>query len=194
MELLYTLPNEKILRKLASDLPAYMYPNAIPNAMIWEGALTNDQCDAIISEMKDVEPYEFHGCDAVTREAERPLSSVFDPITMFLFEMNEEWWKFNIANDPAVWFQTYMDGNSYQGHTDSSLCQTRKLTAIALLSREYEYAGGELVLYADTEQHTVTKERGTMCVFPAWLPHAVLPVTSGLRQTVNLGVWGPPFK
>ncbi len=194
MDLLYTVPNEKNLRSLADKLPAYMHPNPMPSAVIWENALSDEQCDAIIFEMNQVESYAFPGCNAVTREVLSPLSSNFDPITSFLLEANKDWWKFELDTEPAVWFQTYKEGNSYKVHSDSSLCQTRKLTAVALLSKEYEYAGGELILLNNTEQHAVPKTRGTMCAFPAWLQHTVLPVTSGLRQTVNLGVWGPPFR
>lgn len=189
----YTIPRRRKIGETYLKVPQWMWPNPYPHAVVSEGYLNDSQCDAIIEEMDKLEPYEFHGCNAITRESPRPLPDYLNPILERTFMADFEYWNFVVV-EAAAWYQTYRPGDSYQIHSDSMIGTTRKLTTIALLSDHSDYRGGELRVIPHPEYEVIPKTRGTLVTFPAWLLHEVLPVTWGTRKTLNLGMYGPPFK
>ena len=193
----YTVPSEQTLIQYASSTPAYMRPSLLPEAAVVPGWLSDSQCDAIIEESLKVEPYQFKTCGAATREIlKTPLPAVFDPISDLTYALNRQYWNFDIDHDPAAWMQTYTQMGDYKRHTDGAHGQTRKLTAVALLSEPHAYVGGDLRLLEiiGSEDFVVPPIRGTVVVFMPWQPHQVDLVHLGIRQTINMGFWGPPFK
>jgi hypothetical protein len=190
----YSVPSLEELKHIVTPVPMYMRPTLLPYFVVCEGALSNEICDSIIYTLMKEDGYRFEGCEAETRECSRPLHPVLNPIFQFTWSMNSIWWNFVLDNEPGAWLQTYEVGDSYDTHTDGSLGQTRKLTTIALLSDPADYDGGQLRMIPYPEQHHIPKTRGTLCVFPPWMLHDVSPVERGLRQTINMGFWGPPFR
>jgi predicted 2-oxoglutarate/Fe(II)-dependent dioxygenase YbiX len=191
---IYTIPRAERLEELKSIVPDYMRPNNIvPQAVVGVGVLTADECDRIIEATMQEEVYSFHGCNAETRECSRPLHHSLNPIVSFTMRTNHQYFGFRLDPEPAAWLQTYTKSDSYQIHADSMPAQIRKLTTVALLSDPNDYSGGELRVIPWPEYETIPKQRGTLVTFPAWMLHEVLPVTGGVRQTINLGYWGPPF-
>lgn len=190
----YSIPNSRYLRTAEEATPDYMYPSPNPLAIVWEGALSHEVCNAILDKYMDEEPYPFTGCDANTRECPRPLGSVLDPIRNFGLDVNDFWWKFYLGKNPGAWLQSYEVGDGYQLHMDGTIGQTRKLTVIALLTEPSNYEGGTLRVVSPPSEFDIPKTRGTMCVIPAWTLHDVTPVERGFRQTLNLGFYGPPFR
>jgi hypothetical protein len=190
----------KEIRNVKEHTPKYMVPSAIPSAVYEVGALSNDVCDNLIDYCMGAETYSFHGCDAITREQARPLSDVFDPILDFGLYANDGFFRFELRNfdltlyNTAAWLQTYEVGDSYLMHKDSEIGQSRKLTVVALLTDSSEYEEGDLQLIIPPEVYNIPRNRGTMVAFPSWVLHQVTPVEQGIRQTINLGFWGPPFK
>lgn len=190
-----TIPNAQQLDQIYKRTPDYMKPNLQPYAVVFEEVLSNRHCDFILEETKVVETYGFHGCNAHTRECVRPLSNSLAPILDVLKFANDYYFKFDIdADDPAAWLQSYGVGQDYQTHADGAPGQSRKLTAVAMLTDPIAYAGGELVFNVSQAKVEAPRSRGTVIVFPAFVTHQVNPVVFGYRQTINLGVWGPPFK
>jgi PKHD-type hydroxylase len=79
-------------------------------------------------------------------------------------------------------------------YTQGAIGFSRKLTSVILLTDPSEYEGGALSLLIYPELIDIPKTRGTMVVFPSWLLHQVSPVENGIRQTLNVGFYGPPFR
>lgn len=195
MKQLYTIPDWDYIVQTANAVPDYMSPNKSPYAIVGEGALSDETCDTILESYNGTEPYKFDHCDATTREAVRPLTKCFEPVVEFTLQANESCWGFNLDEKSAAGFlQTYVIGDSYQIHADGVLGQTRKLTTIVMLSNQDNYKGGELRLIPYPMARVIPPTRGTMVTFPSWLFHEVLPVQRGFRQTLNLGIWGPPWR
>ncbi len=190
----YTYPDNQLIEQTAANTPEYMHPNEQPWAVVYEGLLSDAECDEIVRTQMKIEPYEFEHCGAVTRECNRPLHESLHPIWSFIHQMNDIFWDFDVDPTGGAWLQTYEAGGDYQLHMDGSIGQTRKLTAVAMLSKPEDYKGGDLCLHVVPNREVIPNTRGTICVFPHWLIHDVTPVTWGLRQTINLGLWGPPFK
>ena len=187
-------PSFDLIKALAEKVPAYMSPSILPQAVICKEFLDPLVCQKIKEYFNTTDEYSFHGCDALTKEAFPPLGEAFKEILEITRRVNDLWWEFALYEETAAWFQTYFAGNKYQLHKDSSIGQNRKLTAVVLLSNPSEYEGGTLRLVPYPDAYEVPKEQGTVCIFPSWIHHEVLPITSGKRQTLNVGFWGPQFK
>lgn len=192
---LQTIPSMDQMQQVSETMPSYMYPNTMPYAVLSAAHLSREDCERIIWETRVVETHGFHGCNAHTRECVRPLSDCLKPILDLLLFANEYFFKFDInADEPAAWLQSYGIDQDYHDHTDGSPGQSRKLTAVAMLSDENSYEGGHLYFDIGQKKVKAPREQGTIVVFPAWVTHRVTVVDHGYRQTINLGVWGPPFR
>ena len=190
---LTTYPTLEQLEELNTKTPAYMVPNKIPYAAIGEGWLTDEQCDAILDKYMSLESYSFNHCNAMTRECGRPLDQVLDPMQNFARKMNDLFWKYDLRGADA-WLQTYEPPNDYQKHMDVVPGQNRKLSAVLMLTESNDYMGGDLGIYTWPDKFYVPRTRGTVVVFQSWLVHFVSPVFVGIRQTINMGFWGPNFR
>jgi hypothetical protein len=190
----FTLPAGNFIEEAAQRTPFYMYPNRLPHAVVGVKALSPEQCQAILTQGMELESYNFGSCGAETREYPLELPNELLPIVAFAEVCNERYWEFDLDGEPMSWLQTYKEGGDYHIHTDSDLGQSRKLTAVAMLSSSRAYQGGTLEILPTGENYGVPKYRGTIVVFPSWLPHRVTPVVAGIRQTINLGFFGPPFR
>lgn len=194
---IYSFPSSEDLQSRIQRTPSYMRPSDLPHALISVGEIAEDRCDEIIRDFMKIEPYQFHGCDAITREMTPTAlwdNHTLDDVIELTHQFNALYWKFDLDPCPGAWMQTYVPGGNYHIHTDSASGQNRKLTAVLLLSDERAYKDGKLTLMAYPEQFIVPRTRGTLVVFPSWVLHRVGVVTAGLRQTINLGFWGPSFK
>ena len=80
----------------------------------------------------------------------------------------------------------YFEGDHYDIHFDGFT--PRKISLTIQLSDPDNYTGGELEIGLPNNPVTAPKEVGTAILFPSWMPHAVKPVTSGIRY--SLVAWG----
>lgn len=193
---IYTIPEVSDIMAYYRETPGYMHPTMQPYAVVFEGALTGEECDRIIETQEKLRPYKFEHCNALTRECERPITEDLMPISQILEVANESCFEYDIDwESTTAWLQTY-DGtdSSYQKHMDGAIGQTRKLTAVAFLTSVSDYTGGHLILDIPPNQWFPNDHRGSVVVFPGWVSHEVTPLKLGIRQTINMGVWGPPFK
>lgn len=188
---LYTFPTEEDLAQRAAYTPQFMRPSVTPYAAAFEGFLNDAECDAILESLGQLEPYAVLGCGAITREclADPTLNSIETAARA----MNRLFWQYELDPGQHSWLQTYEAGGKYKLHADGSPGQTRKMTAVAMLSKPEDYRGGALRLHVNPKSHQVPRTRGTVVVFQPWIEHEVLPVFAGTRQTINMGFWGPPF-
>jgi hypothetical protein len=192
MVAIWTFPSPNDLGLLAGGTPEFMRPNEVPFAALVESHLSDAQCDAILEALNPLEGYRHKGCDAWTREiAEHPS---LDPIEEAARYLNFMYWEYVLDPGQYSWLQTYEKDQGYQRHADGRPGQMRKLTAVAMLSDENDYDGGVLRLHWRPTTFGTKLPRGSIVVFQPWVEHDVTPVTRGVRQTINMGFWGPPFK
>jgi PKHD-type hydroxylase len=96
----------------------------------------------------------------------------------------------------APQYTSYGPGQRYDWHLDlgaSSTPSVRKLSLTVQLTEESEYAGGDLE-FLSGRVGPRPKAIGTATFFPAFLPHRVSPVTSGLRRSLVAWACGPSFR
>jgi len=84
----------------------------------------------------------------------------------------------------------YTYGNYYDNHVDNfSSNLDRRLSFIVLLSDSKEYGNGDLVINGKT----MTREQGSIIVFPSNYMHKVNYVGFGERWVLITWAWGPTF-
>lgn len=192
--MIITYPAMDVLEKLASKTPDYMRPNTQPYTISAPGILTADECKAISEAGNKLDGYTFHGCHASTREFDRPLDELISPVINFTKFVNDTFFDFNLDEDPAAWLQTYSPGDNYQLHMDGAPGQTRKLTAVVMLSNESDFSGGTFEILNYPQRVTIPHSQGTVIIFGPWVLHEVNQITSGIRQSLNVGFFGPTFR
>jgi PKHD-type hydroxylase len=85
-------------------------------------------------------------------------------------------------------YDWHIDGTADSDPTDI------KLTGLLNISTE-PYTGGEFQFFKDGIKTAPELDMpGNMIVFPAYTPHRVLPVTSGVRRTISIWIYGPKFR
>lgn len=189
-----TFPDEQTIQDTIGVTPEIMRRNYQPFAVMASEYLTRSQCDEIVSLFNDEEPYVHDHCGAVTRQLLPPMRGALRVVEDFALGMNKLYWQYDLDPDAISWLQTYKTGGDYQSHADTYVGQSRKLTAVVILSKPEDYVGGELLINAWPSTLNPPPAQGSIVIFQPWLMHQVTPVTEGVRQTINMGFWGPQFK
>lgn len=110
-------------------------------------------------------------------------------VTEAIAKYNSEFSCFKPTKDYGYNCLRYYPGGKYEFHTDQHCDENREITMIIQLNDDYE--GGQLVhansvylLGDDDSFHNLTA--GDICIFPSnfMYPHAIKPVTSGVRYSI----------
>lgn len=90
----------------------------------------------------------------------------------------------------------YQSEQEVQGHYDWHIDagggnpSTRKISFTAQLSDPNDYEGCELIINNHGNELIGTKERGSIHLFPSYMPHRVTPVTKGERYALVIWIHG----
>lgn len=181
-----TIPSETELEMMTSSKRHGVHPSWVP--WIVTHHLPQYYVEQILAAKSD--DHQFPRCGAVTSEV--PLEALGEVIDILL-DANDQYFHYNLDFFEG-WVQTYRSGGHYPLHMDGIPGETRKLTALVMLSHESEYNGGDLIFRIPPRDIIARKVRGIVYIYPHWVLHEVSLVTYGLRQTLNLGAWGPEFR
>ena len=124
---------------------------------------------------------------------EELLSPIGCVVQSYMVEANKIW-GYDIRRLEKVQMSKYVEGGHYGWHIDSKEPvnnEQRKLSISILLNDDFE--GGGLELQSNKDEN-VLKYQGDIVVFPSFLQHRVLPVTSGTRYTAVSWAYGPTFR
>ena len=119
-----------------------------------------------------------------------------------VFEANTMLWNFDIKGIcEDILYLTYNKGQHYQLHSDviwdnlNTDTPNRKCTFILQLSNPKDYKGGEVIVgLGGLDELIIPKAKGSLTVFPSFLPHKVSEVTKGTRQSICGWVSGKSWK
>jgi PKHD-type hydroxylase len=67
----------------------------------------------------------------------------------------------------------------------------RKISYTAQLSDPSDYEGCELIINNHMQEVIGSKERGSIHLFPSYMPHKVTPITKGKRYALVIWIHGP---
>ena len=123
---------------------------------------------------------------------------VINRIISQVVEANKTMWDFELGTIIDNIQYTEYDGNGghYDWHMDigPGTISHRKVSIVVQLSEPDEYVGGDLQLMTGTEHVTVPRGKGNVVIFPSFLLHRVIPLTSGNRKSLVLWVGGGHYK
>ena len=116
-----------------------------------------------------------------------------------VLRINAEFYRYDLYGlKEAFQYTVYegTEGGHYGWHVDRGepLYEPRKLSISLQLSEPSDYEGGDLVLEAGDGPQRAEKARGALIVFPSFVLHRVVPVTSGIRKSLVVWVAGPEFR
>jgi hypothetical protein len=109
--------------------------------------------------------------------------------------VNNEYWKYHITHSNQAEFLMYDVKGKYETHVDTFHAhsnETRKLTVLVFLNDDFE--GGKFYIANEGQRLYPEQKKGTVLVFPSFMPHGVEPVTKGVRYSVVTWMVGPYFK
>lgn len=112
---------------------------------------------------------------------------------------NAKAWRFEVRGVGTVQVATYDQGGHQTWHADSGPSLEgleRKLTVLTCLSDVDQYAGGEFEIMTGGGPKKIEEAGvpGSVVIFPAYMPHRVLPVTQGVRRSIVAWLIGPAFR
>ena len=144
---------------------------------------------------------------------------IYDEVLPYIYTANKNaGWNFNWDWSESMQFTKYRsdteDGDQFYGWHSDDLPEpfgdqshpnykgkVRKLSATINLTDPSEYTGGDFEIDLRNNEHgrnVITldriKPKGTVVVFPSFVPHQVRPVLSGERTSLVLWCLGPPWK
>ena len=177
------------------------------------GALTRDECEYIIAALKPKLVRAGDGSSAFNEEVRRARSC---HITRDhgenpeIFGLLDKWVKeasrslgivYDHKETQATLNEYVAPAGHYVGHTDAHLShyrtphRDRKMTCVLQLSNPRDYVGGDLQIRSYRRPNPeMMRPQGTVIVFPAFLTHAVTPVTVGKRYSMAAWYVGPHWK
>lgn len=128
------------------------------------------------------------------------LSKYKSKIENAIYHINHENFGFNlykITDFDSVNYNRYesVDHGEYEWHRDAVQHDTYdiKLTVVINVSKK-PFEGGKFELFSyNTVSIDPLSYAGSLLIFPSMFEHRVLPVTSGVRETISIWVKGPHF-
>ena len=174
----------------------------------WNNAFTKEECQTIINIAKDkglIKGTTFND-DKIKNVRDSKISWlypvdgidwVFRRVTDISLNLNERFFKFDLFGlNEGFQFTNYeAPSGKYGKHVDRAInMPVRKLSISIQLTNPEEYEGGELKLYDGEEETVMSKEQGTLVMFPSYVLHEVMPVTKGERNSLVTWVTGKQFK
>jgi hypothetical protein len=116
-------------------------------------------------------------------------------LTAIGLNVNHEIWKYDVTHSNQSEFLMYDVKGKYETHVDTfhgRSEEVRKLTVLAFLNEDFE--GGRFYIANGHERMYPEQKKGTVLIFPSFMPHGVEPVTKGIRYSIVTWMVGPYFK
>ena len=185
--------------------------NALP--IFHKSLLSDPFCDDVIKLASELDQEKGTIDDGVTDSVRRSTvrwinrdersEFVYQVLTQIFKDFNRQVFGFNVDHVPEIQFTEYDE--SEQGHydwhldtiSDGPVAYDRKLSMSIQLSPNTAYVGGDLQFHDNGSGGLPAEEirsRGSVIVFPSFMPHRVTPVTQGKRLSLVAWMEGPKFQ
>ena len=180
-----------------------------PQWLMWEAALTDEQCDKIIELAKAKLPIKeastFGGHDKSRKTDIRwmpdadEFAEIHALIRCYCLEANK-YFNVELSHLPPMQFTEYADvGHKYDWHHDVNWGRNdgshRKLSVVVQLSNPKDYKGGDFEFrYIENPDKKSIVKRGTVICFLPYHYHKVSAITKGSRTSLVGWYEGPEWK
>lgn len=177
------------------------------NWQMWSGGLSQTDISTIFREASKVNKQAattFNNADTSVRSSDVAWLSgnraVQDILWRYVKTANENAFGFQVENVCDIQYTEYHGhkGGHYDWHIDvnwdGSEARDRKLSVTVQLSNPNEYDGGGFEFAECQTPDASSRQKGTVLVFPSYLQHRVLPITSGTRKSLVAWFEGPRWQ
>jgi len=177
------------------------------NCAFYNDVFNKEECEKIVEIGKKYKlekapvygnnPKGFRNSEICWLYPNKELEFAYKRITDVIINLNKQFFGFDLQgiSEPMQFTSYKSPGGNFGKHIDSGMGMLlRKLSASIQLSNPDDYEGGEVNLYLNEDPETMTKEQGSLVLFPSFVMHEVKPVTKGERNSLVVWVTGPKFK
>lgn len=171
---------------------------------VWENGFTPEEVDQIIDLEKlqtfekgrigqnnnDPAPTEVRDSEVSWIHQDQHSEWLFDRLAGITARVNYDHFLYNIDGIEAFQYTKYEPGGHYTWHWDRHLGYEnweRKISLTVCLSDPEEYEGGELEIVHTgdiTKPVSLKPKKGDIVYFSSYMPHRVVPITSGTRRSL----------
>jgi len=178
----------------------FIVPIFLDSSSYIDVTLSHDECNELINHA-NIRGYNIrHTLSGGSRDV-HPSKELLpiQKIKNVVLEINKLTYKYELDEDNfECLIHKFQNGQGYCFHRDINKYRPYcKLAASVQLSRSEEYSGGDLIFFENEDprsHNTIKKERGAITVFPSFCVHKVSTVTTGIRYSMILFFYGPPFR
>ena len=174
---------------------------------LWSGAISAEQVEHLITTGQKYEPVNAKVFSSAEAQDEvrssivrwMPDKWVRDLLWEYAKAANINAFGVDVENHAEVQFTEYhaTEGGHYDWHHDinwnGQTNSDRKLSITVQLSDPSEYEGGDFE-FDEVSTNADFRSKGTVLVFPSYLRHRVLPITSGSRRSLVAWFFGPRWR
>ncbi len=177
------------------------------NWQMWSGGLSHVDLSTIFTEASKLNTQAartFNNADTSVRSSDVAWLSgniaVQDILWGYVKAANQNAFHFQVENICDIQFTEYHanKGGHYDWHIDvnwdGNEVRDRKLSVTVQLSDTSEYEGGGFEFAECQTPDVSSRVKGTVLVFPSYLQHRVLPITSGTRKSLVAWFEGPRWQ
>lgn len=178
----------------------------------WDEAIPPSMCDMILEQFRAAVPHagrvDGDGEEGRLDPKIRKNDNVILPLNHWLegilfnharYANMQAGWNFDVNSCEAVQVARYRKGDFYKWHNDDSPLSRRfenglrKLTALVLLNEPgKDYEGGGFLM--EGIEHDLLPKKGDLIVFPSFINHTAVEVSSGERFSAVTWLSGPAFR
>lgn len=178
--------------------------DSLQEILVGSNVFTAGECEAIVRLGKSMPMWEgqmiggegdYRRCRVSWLDENGSSRWIYDRLRPLVLEANKSF-DFEISGfcEPLHFLEYPQDGR-IDWHTDifAGPNSTRKISVSVQLSPRDGYEGGELELCPQGPIGDFTAQ-GDVVIFPAYIPHRVLPIRSGMRHALIAWIHGPAFR
>ncbi len=202
--------NSILIPKYEKDFPGYY---CIDRNNLTELMFTPQECQKIIDLTKVFYPIaasvggtvensliarQIRSANIFVLENDEENKWIFEKVANIISVVNEIHFDYDISGIAhGIQLIHYSADSEIKGHYDWHIDAGkgdpvyRKISFTAQLSDEKDYEGCELVINNHGGQIVGTKERGSVHLFPSYMPHKVSPIIKGDRYALVIWIHGP---
>lgn len=122
---------------------------------------------------------------------------LYQRMSYLIAQANKDHFLYNVDDFGPMQYTKYKKDGHYCWHWDVFFGwqkNIRKISVVVFLNEPEDYEGGEFEIVTNgnlDEIKQLKPLKGDVLFFASWMPHRVLPVTSGERNTLVTWVTGP---
>ena len=189
----------RLLKQHYTQIPLIMH-----NFVSYNNVFTKEECNEIVNYSNNYIENHTSNIEINMKMCyllpDKKNNFIYDRIRKLVIETNMNIWNYNLYDfgEPIKFLEYNEKYNSHlKVHNDIGNVRGwesfRKLTIIVQLTDENTYEDCDLMIQNGDKLVTTNKNQGSIIIFPSFMMHQVTPIKKGIRNSLVLWAYGPPF-